>query len=114
MSLTYGLPKGENSPVLSVNDVEHAKINNQFCLSGVDPSFPSDLTKLKVVVFLEYAMPTAGTLVIQDANANALTGASAEFQLQDAPLRVDGGLKIIGSVAIAKGFFIICDKLTSI
>ena len=114
MGLVQGLPKGENSPVLSKADISAAKLNNQFCLKGTNPQIPQDLTQKKIIIFLEYVAPVSGTFLIHDSSANVLTGALSELPLQESPLRIDGGCKAVGDIAIMKGFFIIKDNLTEV
>ncbi len=114
MGLVRGLPKGENSPVLSQSDILNAKLNNQFLLSGTDPQFPSNLADKKVIIFLEYAVPVTSTFVVQDSNGNALTGALSELPLQESPLRIDGGFKLVGNIAAAKGYIILKPELDKV
>lgn len=112
ISLVNGLPRNSDVSSINVQDVEHARINNQFFLKGASPKFPSVFgagNSDKMVIFLEFVNVAIGaTYLIKDRNGNTLSGAmTAEF-LSDGhhALRLDGGVELTGTILGAKGFFV--------
>lgn len=104
-----GLPASTTRKVLSESDISAAKLNNQFVIKGADPVFPVEYPADKdIIVFLEYVQST-GTFKITDAETNDITGATVAtpLDLSRAPLRLDGGCKLTGTILIAKGFYLI-------
>lgn len=101
MTLTSGIPKAKNSPIIE-GGLQAPKINNQFVLTGVNPAVGS----LDLVYFLEYVQGTNFT--IKDRDGNAVTGVIPSLlDLTKAPLRMEGGITITGTVLIAKGFSVV-------
>jgi len=102
MDFQNGLPRSQNRIILSPQDIASARLNNQFAVYGTDPSFTGD----NKIVFLEY-VAHGGSLVIKDKDSNAVSGTiTGTLDLSCAPMRLDGGVVLTGSVLIAKGFFI--------
>lgn len=102
-----GLPRSNERRTIGEKDVCNARFNNQFFLQGTDPTFPQGFPNDKdVIVFLEFVQST-GTFTIEDANGNVLSGALvSQFGDAHAPLRLDGGVKLNGTILGAKGFYL--------
>lgn len=114
MGLVLGLPKGINSPVLDEMDIIAGKLNNQFVISGIDPKIPSNLADKNYIVFLEYVQAIS-TFTLKDASGNTIiNGIASPLDLSYAPLRIDGGVEILGTITIAKGFVIIRNKIEGV
>ena len=97
--MVNGLP--ESIGKVTQADIEYARLNNQFVLQGVDPEFVSD----NIIVFLEQVI--SSSYVIKDSAGTALTGTiTSPLDLHGAPMRIDGGVIITGTVLTAKGYFI--------
>jgi hypothetical protein len=112
MPLVNGLPRAtKNSPNLHEDDLKYARFNHQFVLNGSSPQFPSKFTNSKIIAFLEY-VETDGNFTVADAEGNVLTGTlTAPLDMAHSPMRLDGGVKINGTVLMAKGYFVIQDNL---
>jgi hypothetical protein len=77
------------------------KYNNQVVLNGADDEFlvPNG------TFFLEYLLIEAGVSVtIKDGFNNTVADGVTAFNQEHSPLRLEGGIKITGTVLIAKGF----------
>jgi hypothetical protein len=89
---------------LCLNDIISGSINNQLTLNGTNPSF----IDAKCILFLEYVAFSGSSLVVNDgagvAQSGTLTG--SPLDLTKAPLRLEGGVQLTGTVLMAK-FFII-------
>lgn len=111
MGFKRGLPDVRPNRILSEMDIASARLNSQFLLKGINPSIPSKLANKDVIVFLEYVQAST-TIELQDANSiSIVAGIVSPLDLTRSPLRIDGGLKIVGTVLIAKGFVIPSKKL---
>lgn len=94
-----GLPRAKQFQHLEGLDV--ARTNNQFVLRSPD----LELLTPEGTVMLEYVQGT--NFVVQDANGVAVTGTiPSALDLAYAPLRLDGGVKLTGTVLIAKGYVV--------
>lgn len=102
-----GLPRSNERRMISEHDVCNAKLNNVFFLEGTDPTFPQGFPNDKdVIVFLEYVQAST-TFTLEDANGNVLSGAlTSPFGDAHAPLRLDGGVKLNGTILGAKGYYL--------
>lgn len=106
ISLVNGLPRHKGANVLTERDVEQARFTNQFLLKGASPQFPNPFGDKDYIVFLEFVQST-GTFNIEDADANAIaTGVVTGFGDAHAPIRLDGGVKLVGTILAAKGFYV--------
>ena len=101
-----GLPRSNKSRVLSSLDVAAARLNNQFFIAGTNPVFPGNFPNdLDIIVFLEVVQST-GTFTIEGV-AGVISGAlSSPFLDSRGLLRLDGGVKLNGTILGAKGFFL--------
>jgi hypothetical protein len=103
MALINGLPRANVVTHLDPNEIALARINNQFVLKGTDPLFVGD----DIVVFLEHVQAGAA-FTINDCNNNPVAaGVSTPLHLWGAPMRLNGGVKLVGSIQIAKGFYLV-------
>lgn len=99
-----GLPVGTNRPVLTREEVENAKVNNQFVVAGTNPEFFGD----DLIVFLEF-VGGAGTISLNDKDDVLVTAVGSvvgTVDLAAAPIRFDGGVKAVGTDIVIKGFYI--------
>jgi hypothetical protein len=109
VSTISGLPYHGRRRALVERDLDDARANNTFVINGTDPKFPDPFPAGKdVIVFLEYVgMAPAGTFNIKDVNgATVATAVAAPFDVTHSPLRMDGGVELIGAITIAKGFYL--------
>lgn len=101
--MRFGLPFSTPRIPVNGNGVEFAKFNDQVLLSGSDPEFVNS----DMIFFLEYLYGT-GSVQMKDRAGNnvgaAITAPALDFS--HAPIRFDGGIKLTGTILIAKGFFI--------
>jgi len=107
----------QSNIVVSVEDVERAKVNNRFLLTGAVPQgFPDIGGKKadadKYIVFVEYvSVGLDNTFGFSTwDNATALIPATIEniLDVTHSPIRFDGGFRIItGAIIICKGFYIL-------
>ncbi len=103
MNHVDGLPRYTERKQLTERDLELARINNQFILEGTDPSKVAD----NIIIFLEY-VAHGGSLQISDKDDTTIGGTVTEtLDLTKAPMRLDGGVKLTGTVLLAKGFYIV-------
>jgi len=103
MNLVNGLPKYENSRVFSIEDIETARMNNQFILKGSNPSFIDKVQK--IYLFIEYVAAQGG-VVLKDQDSVAFSGTVYDVSFEISPLRVDGGIITTGTVDLIKGFYL--------
>jgi hypothetical protein len=105
-----GLPKYSMSPSLSKRDLETAKVNNQFVVSGNAPSFPGNLTSAnsRIIVFLESYFATNIGNILDGDNTPIISNIPANTLIEYgfSPIRIEGGVRFSGNGVIAKGFFI--------
>jgi len=110
----------DNLPQSNVNlhqdDIENARLNNRFVLTGAVPqgwpALTSDAAQAaKYIVFLEYISVGAGNTFDLKTWDNASTIASnieGQLDLSHSPLRCDGGFRVTTSaILIAKGFYLV-------
>lgn len=101
-----GLPIGNPRRVIDGNTLKSARANNQFAISGSNPT----LKRADIIVFLEYVSAT-GTFILKDYNGVAVsTAITGPLDFTAAPLRLDGGIEITGTVTIAKGFYVVISQ----
>lgn len=89
--------------ILSKSDIENARLNNQFVLSGVNPVSAQGAN---VIAFLEYVDASAAFTIVDSAAATIAGTVATPMNLATAPMRLDGGFGITGTVRLAKGFYI--------
>lgn len=75
--------------------------NNQKILSGADP----ELEVADGVFFLDTLIVSSG-VTITDWAGNSVGASITSFQLNNNHIRLDGGIKITGTVVMAKGYSI--------
>lgn len=101
-----GLPRKAGQSNLNGIDVEQARINNSFFLFGASPQFPPAFDD-KVIVFLESVyMAAAGTFTIEGTNGVISGAIVAPFEQDHSPVRMDGGVKLNGTIVAAKGYWL--------
>lgn len=107
ISNVNGLPRSEERRTINWSDYMTAKLNNPFFLSGSSPSFPDEFPNNKeIIIFLEIVQ-SSGTFTIEDAEGNIISGALTNpFGCGCAPLRLDGGFKLNGTILGAVGCFL--------
>lgn len=77
------------------------RISGQVVLSGTDPEFVSD----NGVFFLEMLqLGTGVTVTLKDGDDVTIATTVSSFSQDQSPLRCDKGIKITGTVIMAKGF----------
>lgn len=114
VKVVNGLPKSRRPRKYSQSELDKAKANNQFVIQGTNPVYPGNFPDGKdIIVFLEYVQST-GTFTIEgidDTTTKVLTGAVvSSMELSHSPLRLDGGVKLNGTILIAKGFYLIVEN----
>lgn len=104
-----GLPRSSTRRSVGDKVQEQLKLDNQFLLQGTDPTFPQGFPNTEdVIVFLEYVQAST-TYTIEGAVVGVLTGSLAStipLDLTHSPLRLDGGVKLNGTILMAKGFWL--------
>lgn len=106
-----GLPKDRTRKIISQIEYDNAKYNNSFVISGASPSYPDPLTggtaDNDIIVFLEQVIST-GTFEIKGSNGTTVGAVGIPSASLDAhaPIRLDGGVSLVGTVILAKGFWI--------
>lgn len=102
-----GLPGSNERRAISKADIANAKLNNVFHLQGTNPTFPGNFPNDKdIIVFLEYVY-SSGTFTIEGNEIGIFTGAILTgYDVAYSPLRLDGGVKLNGTILSAKGFFL--------
>lgn len=108
ISKSNGLPYHGNRRSINERDIENARLNNVFHLTGTNPKFPDNFPDDKdIIVFLENVSTVTGTFTIQGNEVGVLSGAiPSPYRTDNSPLRFDGGVQLNGSIASAKGFFL--------
>lgn len=101
--------------IISWQDREGAKANNQITLSGASPKFPDPLlpggSESPFVFFLQQVI-ASGTFDIKDNQGTTLFSAlpaSTTFPAEG--LRFDGGCQLIGTITLAIGYYVRVSKL---
>ena len=104
ITTTNGLPRFvEKFYQFSDYSLQSAKYSNQFALTGNNPEFVGDF-----IVFLE-AIIAPSTIKIQNAKGeNVFDTINTTVLNLVIPIRLDGGVKISGTVSLVKGFFVPC------
>lgn len=109
-----GLPMGNPKYQLFPDYAQYvqAAMNNPFVLTGVDPVFPAPVPasgdpNQKTIVILQTLLAST-TVVIQSIDGDPISGTiPANQQLDFYPgLRIDGGVKLAGTIILATGFYI--------
>ncbi len=101
----HGLPRTNRRRAIHEKDVEFARLNNQFFLQGASPQFPDDFSNENIIVFLEYVQ-SSGTFTIEGANGVVSGALTSPFGDAHGAIRLDGGVKLNGTILGAKGYFI--------
>lgn len=108
LAVVDGLPKNAKNRNIGARVTEQVKFDNQFVIQGSSPVFPKDYPNNddEVIVFLEYVQ-SSGTFTIEGKGTGVLSGAMVSpLDLVESPLRLDGGVKLNGTILFAKGFWL--------
>lgn len=105
-SLEFGLP-GRRT-VLSALEIDTARANNQFLLTGASPSFlrtPEEGENY--IAFIEYIEGTNYTISSNETTPKVLIPSrSTALFFDKAALRIDGGFIAAGTAMLIKGFWV--------
>jgi len=102
-----GLPRSAKYRIFAADELDKARLNNQFFLSGASPAYPPEGFDETVVVFLEAVyMAVLGTFTIEGAKGVISGAVPAPFSQDHSPIRLDGGVKLNGTIVAAKGFWV--------
>lgn len=106
-----GLPKSGRHRLYSQIELDHARNNNKFLIRGTNPVFPGALTSdHDIIVFLEYVQSST-TFTISGIDGDTVViltdSIVSPMDLTHAPLRLDGGVLLTGTILIATGFYLI-------
>lgn len=108
IGLANGLPRNSERRTIGDGVQEQLKLDNQFLIQGSSPTFPDNFgSNDNVIIFLEYVQ--ASTAFTIEGVTGVLTGSlvsTLEFDLTHSPLRLDGGVKLNGTILMAKGFWL--------
>jgi hypothetical protein len=88
-----------DSPISAVSEKE--KVENQRIPSGTDPEYLSE----KGIFYLDTLIVGSG-VEISDGLGNSIGSGITSFSLNNNHIRLDYGIKITGSVILAKGYVV--------
>lgn len=104
-----GLPRSSRHRNLNFTqeELDIARANNQFFLFGTDPRFPVEAFDESYVVFLESVYTAAGGTFTIEGQTGVISGAiPSPFTQDHSPIRMDGGVKVNGTILAMKGFYL--------
>lgn len=108
LQIINGLPRSPEYRVFRPDELRQARHENGFMLSGLNPQLVLSMMEkpLNPVAFLEYVYST-GSFDLQAADGTALlSGLPSGFGDAYSPIRLDWGLRLVGTILAAKGFVI--------
>jgi len=104
-----GLPQHSKRKNLNFTheELDIARANNQFFLNGANPQFPIEGFDESYVVFLEAVYTAAGGTFTIEGQTGVISGAiPSPFTQDHSPIRMDGGVKVNGTILAMKGFYL--------